>query len=237
MDEIFAFVDERQSSWCIHCGATIGIAKANVDHVPSKVLLDPPYPPNLPRVTICECCNSSFSLDEEYFAAFLSAVLSGTTEPDKQKIERARRILLHSAQLRNRIEVSKSSHQTADGEAQAYWNPEAHRISNVLVKNARGHAYFELGEPLLHEPAYVRFTPLKSMTEEERKSFINISLGDGYPELGSRLMTRLMTGQDMLGSWIIVQARTYVYAVGRENGIKVRSIIRDYLATEVCWQD
>ena len=33
------------------------------DHVPSKVLLDEPYPPDLPVIGACQRCNTSYSLD------------------------------------------------------------------------------------------------------------------------------------------------------------------------------
>ena len=39
MDQIEEFVDERQKSWCIHCGAWIAEVKTDEDHVPSKALL------------------------------------------------------------------------------------------------------------------------------------------------------------------------------------------------------
>ena len=34
MDRIEEFVDERQKSWCIHCGSGIEDVATNRDHVP-----------------------------------------------------------------------------------------------------------------------------------------------------------------------------------------------------------
>ena len=66
VDKIEEFVDERQKSWCIHCGAWIGGVETNKDHVPSRALLLKPHPANLPVVQICSACNKSFSANEEY---------------------------------------------------------------------------------------------------------------------------------------------------------------------------
>ena len=44
MDPIERFVDRRQQSWCIQCGAWIGEVETDEDHVPSKCLLRKPRP-------------------------------------------------------------------------------------------------------------------------------------------------------------------------------------------------
>ena len=75
MERIEEFVDERQKSWCIHCGASIGGVETNEDHVPSRALLLKPYPANLPVVRVCTTCNNGFSMDEEYLFLFLRCVL------------------------------------------------------------------------------------------------------------------------------------------------------------------
>lgn len=60
---------------CSYCGVNYPDTK---DHVPSKILLDEPYPENLPVVPCCSKCNSSFSLDEEYVACLLECAIHGT---------------------------------------------------------------------------------------------------------------------------------------------------------------
>ena len=112
MDKIEEFVDERQKSWCIHCGAGIGGADTNKDHVPSRTLLLKPHPANLPVVRICRACNKSFSPDEEYFFLFLRCVIAGTTDPDVHNDARVARALKRHEKLRARIERSKSEHRT-----------------------------------------------------------------------------------------------------------------------------
>lgn len=73
MDPRHLFIDERHTGMCVYCGSPPDTR----DHVPSKVLLDEPYPPELPVVGACEKCSSSFSLDEQYLACFLDCVIHG----------------------------------------------------------------------------------------------------------------------------------------------------------------
>lgn len=57
MQEIEEFSDDRNKSWCIHCGKWLSDLKTNVDHVPTKSLLVKPRPHHLPVVRICTACN------------------------------------------------------------------------------------------------------------------------------------------------------------------------------------
>lgn len=186
---------------------------------------------------VCKTCNEGFSLDEEYAIAFLGCVLAGSTEPDRQLLPRAARILERSPKLRERIERAKTEYKTQAGETRSVWTPEAKRIERVVLKNARGHAFFEYGEPMLDEPSHVWFAPLESLTRQEREEFENVNLGDGWPEVGSRMMTRVMTGQDLQDGWVIVQDDVYRYAVIQSGVMLVRSVLFEYLATEVHWDD
>jgi hypothetical protein len=235
MRRIEEFVDGRQKSWCIHCGGWIAGLETNVDHVPSKSLLLEPYPAELPAVRVCKACNSGFSLDEEYLIAFLGSVLAGTTEPERQSNPRAARILRRSSKLRARIESARQECVTQGGETRLVWTPEWERVDRVVLKNARGHAYFEYGEPMLDAPAYVRSLPLEALTAEQRAEFENVELGPGWPEVGSRMMTRVVTGQDLAGGWVVVQDGVYRYAVAQDGGMLVRSVLFEYLGTEVRW--
>lgn len=235
MNEIEEFVDERQKSRCIHCGQALANADANRDHTPSKGMLIEPYPENLPVTAVCKPCNEGFSLDEEYMIAFLGCTLAGSTEPDRQRIPRAARILERSTKLRERIERAKTEYKTRGGEIRLVWTPEKERIERVVLKNARGHAFFECGEPMLDEPDRVLFAPLQALTGEEREAFESVDLGNGWPEAGSRMLTRVMTGQDLENGWVIVQEAVYRYSVEHFGGMLVKSVLFEYLATEVCW--
>lgn len=66
MIQIKSFSDSRLIGTCIYCG---GLADTK-DHIPSKCLLDKPYPENLSVVKCCNTCNQSFSSDEQYFACY-----------------------------------------------------------------------------------------------------------------------------------------------------------------------
>ncbi len=238
MDAINEYVDERQKSWCIHCGKWIEELEQNADHVPSKGLLRQPYPPNLPKVTICKRCNSGFASDEEYLKIFLHCVLSGSTDPDRQSDPKVSRALQRHKKLRTKIEHSRMEHLTLIGETRSSWGPETKKINRVILKNARGHAFFEFGEPMLTEPAHVWSAPLATMTSEERSYFENIQTGaEFYPEVGSRMLTRVITGQDLSDGWVIVQDGIYRYSVIQQGLMLVRSVLFEYLATEVYWNE
>jgi hypothetical protein len=237
VDQIEEFVDERQKSWCIHCGGWITQLKTNRDHVPSKSLLREPYPANLPVVEVCAACNEGFSLDEEYLVVFLNCVLAGSTDPDQQRNPRVESILRRNGKLRARIDGSRNEYRTLGGETRCVWTPELERVNRVVVKNARGHAFFEYGEPMLREPRSVWSAPFETLTAEQRAAFEAIETGPGWPEVGSRMLTRVVSGQDLSGSWVIVQDGVYRYAVAQQGDILVRSVLFEYLATETLWSD
>ncbi len=238
MDAINEFVDERQKSWCIHCGKLITELEPNTDHVPSKGLLRQPYPPNLPVVKIHKSCNSEFASDEEYLKIFLHCVLSGATDPERQSDPKVGCALQRHQKLRTRIERSRTEHKTPGGEIASSCEPETKRINRVILKNARGHAFYEYGEPMLAEPTHVWATPLSTMSAEERSGFENIQTGkEFYPEVGSRMLTRVITGQDLSDGWVMVQDGTYRYSVIQHGLMLVRSVLFEHLATEVYWNE
>lgn len=68
------------------------------------------------------------------------------------------------------------------------------------MKNARGHGFFEYGEPMLDEPDAVLFMPIPAMRHDELREFEDVPQ-TVWPEVGIRMMTRVMTGQDLEGAW------------------------------------
>jgi hypothetical protein len=208
------------------------------DHVPSKCLLRPPYPKQLPAVEVCKSCNQGFSRDEEYLVAFLGCVIAGSSDPSKQVIPSAARVLQRNEKLRAQIDRSKREYKTVSGESRCAWYPEAERVNRVLLKNARGHALFEYGEPIREEPKHVWSLPLQSLTSQHRAHFENNNSGGlaAWPEVGSRMMTRVISGQDMVGSWVVVQDGVYRYSVEQQGRLLVKSVLLEYLATEVYWE-
>ena len=123
MDPRHLFIDERLTGMCIYCSAQPDTR----DHVPSKVLLDKPYPFQLPVVGACERCNASFSLDEQYLATFLDCVICGGTDKTGPLRSTVKRILNDNPKLQQRIEDSRRTDE-ADN---LHWEPETDRIELV----------------------------------------------------------------------------------------------------------
>ncbi len=230
MEKIDDFSDERHKAWCIHCGVALRDANTNRDHAPTKSLLDKPLPHHVPQVPVCSACNNGFSKDEAYLVSFFSCVLTGSTDPEKQVIPAASRLLTDNPGLRARLDQARS----ADANDKTTWTPETERLERIIVKNARGHAFFELGEPMRDDPVGVASVPLTAMSPDLRRNFEKVHW-EVWPEVGSRLMSRLVTGEDIVGGWIVIQPGIYRYAVLQDDGIVVRSVIRDQIATETRW--
>jgi hypothetical protein len=120
-----------------------------------------------------------------------------------------------------------------------FWEPDERRVRRIVEKNARGHALFELGEPMLTTPSETWFKPLCSMSLPERESFEHPPRERGVdvlPELGCRLMTRIAE-QGMENDWVVVQDGVYRYRIDYVGCISVKSVLYEYLATEVRWRD
>lgn len=186
---------------------------------------------------ICYDCNNSFAPDEEYFVAFLSCVLSGSTEPNAQKIKTAAKILSRSDKLRELIRNSRKEYTTLGGETGTIWRPISDRIGNVIVKNARAHWYYECGEPLYDIPSHVDFKPLTAMSPIEIEDFYRpLNSVQMWAEVGSRWNFRLLEGDafDSHG-FLIVQPDNYRFRIEVGAAIGVRSVIRNYLASTVIW--
>ena len=227
--------DSRLRTGCIHCDSNYFQIEASItpsnltkDHVPSKCLLMRPYPTNLPVVDVCHGCNQSYSADEEYFAAFLRSVISGSTDPKRQNPQfAAKKILKRSAKLRDRIDQSNYQGVTLLGESFNSWFPEIERFKRVVIKNARGHFVHEFGnlEPASSSPSHEFVVPIDSFEDCASQEFENCNFGgiSGWPEIGSRMMFRLTEGYDLDGLWVVVQDGVYRYAVD-ESGV-VRTVI------------
>ncbi len=184
MEEIEEFVDERQMGWCVHCGTSVSLVSTNWDHVPTKGLLDRPLPAHLPQVEVCKKCNSDFSLDEEYFITLQSCVLSGSAQPDAQVNPRIQRALARNPGLAARLNSAKRTVKAENGDDRVIWQPEVERVNRIAVKNARGHAFFEFGEPMLEMPSHVWAMPLASLTDQQCAAFKSVTVS-GWPEVGS----------------------------------------------------
>jgi hypothetical protein len=229
------YSDVRNKAWCIHCGAYLNRVRVTRDHTPSKILLDRPFPDNLAVTPVCSECNHSFSLDEEYFSAFLSAVLSGTSDPDKQVIKQSGKALARNQALKNLIDQQKVEQLHFFEPTNISWFPDVDRMRNVILKNARAHLFYENGEPMRDDPETVSYLPLNLMSERQFNEFFVLDRFQPWCEVGSRWNARLFEGDafDEFG-FLVVQPGVYRFRV-ENGGIGLRSVIREYLATYVHW--
>jgi hypothetical protein len=242
VDQLNDLADSRLLHGCIYCG---GLEDTR-DHVPSRVFLDAPFPENLPVVPACRRCNSSFSRDEEYVVCLIESVLVGTTDPDRIERPRVAEILRRSPALRSRIEAAKQQ----SSEKTTFAIEEA-RARNVLLKLARGHAAFELSAARRDGPQSFGWCPIPTLSSEQIDSFDAAHVVQTFGEIGSRSAQRMRVAQVALRSletgelkteglliidWVDVQEGRYRYLAVDDHGeIRVKIIIREYLACEVTW--
>jgi hypothetical protein len=227
MDQLKSYADERLIAGCIYCGGDT----ESRDHVPSRVLLDEPYPDNLPVVPACEDCNRGYSLDEQYFACVAECARTGSIEAvQRPKIAR---LLRDNPALAERI----SRARTKTGEKEISFSVELARARNVVLKLARGHAAYEASEIVRRDPSHVLIMPLATLEPTSRKHFETVPPSAIWPEVGSRAMQRLVVfGKDVTNDgWIEVQAERYRYFVVAEGPVMVRFVVSEYLACEVIW--
>ena len=229
MDPKKLFADERFTGICAYCGGN----GSTRDHVPSRVLLDEPYPSNLPVVPACSDCNNGFSLDEEYLACLIECAITGSVEPEFVSRSNVKRILQEKPALASLLAASRES----DANGNLLWRPDLSRVQHVILKLARGHAAYEYSEPQLFEPASISFMPISLMSGGQLRSFETPSVELLWPEIGSRaFLNSLKNGSLPFESdWKIVQQRRYRYSVSHSERISVRMVLSEYLACEVLW--
>ena len=226
MRQVPNYGDERQLAWCVYCAGRTETR----DHVPSKVLLDEPYPPNLPVVPACESCNAGFSLDEEYLACLVDCVRVGSVDVRAGHREKIRRILDRKPAL-----VSMLARARDEANGRIAFAVETDRIRNVVLKLARGHAAYELNEPHVEEPLGLSFVPFELMDPEVRMTFESPPRPLIWPEVGSRAMQRLAVSFPAGSDWIVAQPGRYRYLAAAGESVVVRLVLSEYLACEVVW--
>jgi hypothetical protein len=237
MDQLKSFADTRLMVGCFYCSA----ATESREHIPSRVLLDKPYPENLPVMPSCLKCNENFSLDEEYFACLVECARAGAVEAVKRP--KIRKILEDSPLLAERITRAR----TVSSNGEVFFTPESERVRNVIVKLARGHAAYELDAQEHSHPKHVAFAPIHILGSEDLQRFENshrqgYSQLAGWPEVGARAMQRMrvVTPDNLIlgNDWMEVQVGQYRYLVIDDEGdLIVRFVIGEYLACEVIWRE
>jgi len=232
MDPRHLFVDQRFIGMCVYCGGTPNTR----DHVPSRVFLDEPLPPDLPVVDACEDCNNSFSIQEQYVACLLECVINGSAEPDEVERYKVKKILTENPSLGARI----AEGCTKDDNGKLVWKAEEDRVKTVIMKLARGHAAFQLGLPQLGEPEEISFVPFVVMSDGQRTTFElgPTSSAPLWPEIGCRAFISVAQSCAVAyeKDWLTVQASRYRYFVDQtEGGLVIQMVLSEYLACRVFW--
>jgi hypothetical protein len=231
MQHFSCYGDQRSKDRCVHCGGP----NETDDHVPSKVLLDEPYPDNLIVCPSCAQCNNGLSSDEEYLACLLECAIAGHVDPARVSRARIARTLERNAGLTRQLQSARTE---VDG--RCLWKVENDRVTAVLLKLARGHAAYEQNLPQTETPTRLVFCPLETMSGPERDSFEgrDDNVVAVWPEVGTRAMQRLLVaGGDVFSEgWLVVQEGNYRFRVDTDDGVRVRMVLREYLASDVAWE-
>lgn len=244
------FIDVRLFHCCYSCGDLILPGDETVEHVPARVFLDRPFPENLATVQSCWECNNQSSADERFVAILLEAVAAGGPEPTLYERGQVRASAQKDPGIMNEITSVFTSGKTWDQ------GRSGTRLRTVIVKLARGHAMYEMGEPRYEEPASVTWVRLDRAPPEEVAEFEDDRAGvDGVcllPEVGSRGLQRWLDqsrerGLEGAGAppgargdwdgWVVVQENRYRYSCHTGQGLGVRIVLRGYLGCEVRWAE
>lgn len=215
--------DQRLTDYCTYC---MGENESR-DHVPSKVLLDEPYPSGLAHVPCCLECNNGFSADEEYFACLIECIISGSTDPEKLSREKIKNILLKKPSLQREL-----TQAMIEDNGSIVFSFHESKVENVLRKLALGHMKYENGDTPFSEQMDVTFAPIHLLSSDDKIIFFQAQQ-ILLPEVGSRGLQRILgTGTEGFSHWIHVQKDVYSYSVTNSS---VRMLISNYLACEVTW--
>ena len=225
------FYDSRLDDGCVYCGTTI--VDVSTEHVPSKILLDRPYPIDLPVVKACSQCNNSYSMDEEYLAVLIECVRVGSTAPEDMKREAIR----SSLKSRPALGAMIRSLMREDLTGRLITSVDSARIERVLLKLAIGHLKYELGERYPADQFTVRFMPLLELSNESLEAFENPDAPSLWPEVGSRAMNAAAFGVFGEAVWWEVQEDRYRYHVSYQGLVGVRMVLSEYLAAEVVFEE
>jgi len=220
------FADVRQRQFCCYCGCSTETR----DHVPAKVFLDKPYPPDLPTVYACRSCNEKVSLDEEYLACLIECASNGIADPQRIERDKIKSILQKKSALA--LKCNQVCKALMGGELSS---ADLKRVNNVVLKLARGHSVYELNEPRFDAPSHLAFIPFPSMDAKSRANYEALPRSVVFPEVGSRSMQRLVENVPGVSLWVTVQPKRYRYLSSINSRVIIRIVISEYLACEVVW--
>jgi hypothetical protein len=223
--------DIRFNGTCVYCGELANTQ----DHVPSKILLNAPFPEDLHAVDCCRKCNNGFSKDEEYFACLIECMIHATTDINKLTRDKVKRVLLNNNGLHKRL--NEAMMLTDKG---IMVDVDWLAVENVLLKLARGHAAYETSQPRLDTPLCFSYKMVNQMSNLEKERFFSTPEIEIYPEVGSRLFEQVILYQNNVpySQWITVQDHSYLYLITSQSAqLSVRIIIYEYFVAEAIWEN
>ncbi|SEG03004.1 hypothetical protein SAMN05421847_1335 [Halpernia humi] len=231
MQQVHPQNDERYDNICCYCQNSFKNNKTK-DHIPSKVLLDEPFPENLPIVFCCYDCNQSFSTDEEYFACIIEYLVAGTKNIEKIERKKIKNILNQKKYLKNKIEANITEN---NGVLTIHFDESV--LKKVLSKLVFGHMSYELSNPYIQTPNFIGFNTIDNLNDFEYQEFISDSFVDIIPEVGTRAsLNHIIQNQKLISTWKIVQKNNYQYKLQiLDNETVLKVIIRNKLYVIATW--
>lgn len=215
------FSDSRLLPDCVYCGQGI----EDRDHIPPKVFLEKPYPPDMEMVNSCISCNGGFALDEQYVACLIEVARKGTFEETflRAKIKET---------LRSQEPLKKMLQAQVVNNEKFEIKFDFDRMHRVILKLARGHAAYDLSEFTEYKNNNVHFFLLHHLTDEQFEQFDSSPEINFYPEVGSRSMQRMVMYDGVV--WHEVQQDMYRYMTYvQPDLVTVRIVISEYLGAVV----
>ena len=176
--------------------------------------------------------------------ALLAAELTDSTNPEDQTDPKAKKLFETSSGLRKRIEQARKTRTNESGELEFKYSHEVERVKNVVVKNARAHALYELEYWTDESSHHVNMLTFQNLSLELYCHFEGITgflIPSVSPEIGTRQFIRLGVDcspfnvhyPEMHGSWVVVQDEIYRYLVEEvDDGVLVQSVIHENFITE-----
>lgn len=230
------FVDTRLYDYCYACGDVITDQTRTIEHVPARLFLDRPYPDNLATVFSCFACNNGTSADEQFVGCLLEAVRVGSADPQSFERGRVRDSVQKSPAIAQEIDSTFSSDRAWDDATNGL------RLRAVIQKLARGHAMYDLADPRSESPETTSWFRLDEAPEEQIAAFENwMTVDTGvrlFPEVGSRALLRWFDGREEQKTWFTVQQDRYRYSYRVDvDALRVRLVLRGFLACEVSWSN
>lgn len=221
-------LDERIAHSCCYCGSMQG--PFTRDHVPAKVFLDAPYPDNLIVVPSCEKCNNGKSMDEEYCACIFEMFECGFVDDDMFERPKIARIVKHRPAFRKML---KEAFKFAPKKG-VWVEYDKARICNVSANTAKGIVRYEGGFNVSEMRPSTFF--IERQSQEALAEFESVwkLRHEMYPEVGSRLLRRIVEKQEAVPKWKIVQPGRFRYAVCQHRTcFEVRLVFRELVGAVV----